>query len=65
MTTPDNLSLEIVGDLDAAVQRALPALADLLVSIVRRRAARRNVARRILARCREWAAKRGIQLPPR
>jgi hypothetical protein len=63
MTHPDSLSLEVVGDLDAAVRRSLPALADLLLDTVRRQQARRRFYAKVRDYCIAWAAARGLQLP--
>jgi hypothetical protein len=59
------LPLEVRGDLQAAVSRSLPALADLLLDVARRQQAQRAVARMLLAHCRAYAARHGIPLPPK
>jgi hypothetical protein len=58
------LDLEVRGDWDRAVTRALPALAALLLDVARRRAARRRLAQRLLTHCYRLAAERGLTLPP-
>jgi hypothetical protein len=64
MREQPDLPLTIVGDLNAAVTRALPSLAALLLDVARRQQARRCLARMLLARCRHYAAAHNITLPP-